>query len=835
MALVLKDRVLETSVTTGTGTITLDGAVVDYQGFTSAIGAGNTTYYTITHDTFGEWEVGIGTVGTNTLTRDTILSSSNGGSAVNFTAGSKNVFCDYPASKAVYANASGQIHVDSNSYIDFESAPSTTVAAGRMWYNNTLGNWNLGMGGGNITQQVGEELFIYGKASAAITDSPLQIIYHTGTVGASGVVTFAPTVAGITDVNAILGVATENISLNGFGRITSYGVIHGINTTGSAFGETWADDDVIWYNPVTGNPTKVKPVAPNMKVQIGLVISAGSGGSGSFQVLLQAGTQLGGTDSNVQITSPTNGNILTYDGGNGYWKNTALTAGSGITVTPSANGVLTVAATGGGTGTVTSVGLTAPSIFTVSGSPVTSSGTLALTYSGTALPIANGGTNSTATPTAGGAVYGTGTAYAITAAGTSGAVLTSNGASAPTWSTTAGVNQSDVGTAPNQIPLNQYLGSMAYQDENSVKINGGTATLSTVTATASTTGSTTSGAISYGTLSYSDTGHLASFATGVDSYAQVEVQNTNATSNASSDIIVANNNTTASTFYGSLGMNSSAWTGTAGTTSLNAPNMVYLTSTSADLTIGTTTSNAIRFVTNGGADKLIFDASGNVGIGLVPTGLDLLELGAGTITKAPLGFTSGSLLTTSDPGSVEYDGTALYFTPTGTSRALTNTSYYYRKNTATTLASATGNQAIFALTNGATVAANTTYEIECEFQLSTSGTVSHTEAFGFTLATATVTNMGVAVNRLAGNTTSTALGAYLTSVTPVVVTGALTTAQVGIYRVKGTIAFGTGGSINPVVAFSAAPGGTSTIVLGSWMKLTPIGATGSNVSIGTWA
>ena len=225
------------------------------------------------------------------------------------------------------------------------------------------------------------------------------------------------------------------------------------------------------------------------------------------------------------------------------------------------------------------------------------------------------------------------------------------------------------------------------------------------------------------------------------------------------------------------------------------------------------------------------DGSGNL------SWTDKYVLGAGTATAgtAPLKFTSGTNLTTAEAGAMEYDGKVAYFTPSNTSRALLPSLYVYRKNTATTLASATGNQAIFGLTNGVTVAANTIYEVECEFQLSTSGTTSHTEAFGFTLATATVTNMGVAVNRLAGNTTSSALGAYLTSVTPVVVTGALTTAQVGIYRVKGTIAFGTGGSINPVIAFSAAPGGTSSIILGGFMKMTPIGTTGSNVSIGTWA
>jgi hypothetical protein len=226
--------------------------------------------------------------------------------------------------------------------IQMGNGNSQTLVAGKIWYTPDTGAWNAGMGNGNITQQIGEELFIYGKASAAITDSPLQIVYHTGTVGASGVITFAPTIAGITDENAIIGVATESIALNGFGRATTFGVVRGITTNGTAFGETWADDDVIWYNSATGNPTNIKPSAPNIKFQIGLVIKAGAGGSGSFQVALVQGTALGGTDSNVKLTSTTNGNILTYDGGNGYWKNTDLTAGTGISVGKSANGVLTV-------------------------------------------------------------------------------------------------------------------------------------------------------------------------------------------------------------------------------------------------------------------------------------------------------------------------------------------------------------------------------------------------------------------------------------------------------------------------------------------------------------
>lgn len=100
MALVLADRVKETTTSTGTGTVTLAGASTGYQSF-SVIGNGNTTYYAIVGTT--EWEVGIGTYTSSgtTLSRDTVLSSSNSGSLVNFSAGAKDVFVTYPAPASV--------------------------------------------------------------------------------------------------------------------------------------------------------------------------------------------------------------------------------------------------------------------------------------------------------------------------------------------------------------------------------------------------------------------------------------------------------------------------------------------------------------------------------------------------------------------------------------------------------------------------------------------------------------------------------------------------------------------------------------------------------------
>ena len=123
MAFVLADRVRETTTTTGTGTVTLAGAVLGFQTF-SAIGNGNTTYYTIAGIGTSEWEVGIGTYTSSgtTLSRDTVLASSNSGSAVNFSAGTKDVFCDYPAGRAVIG---GQGYVE-NTYTITSSSTVTT-------------------------------------------------------------------------------------------------------------------------------------------------------------------------------------------------------------------------------------------------------------------------------------------------------------------------------------------------------------------------------------------------------------------------------------------------------------------------------------------------------------------------------------------------------------------------------------------------------------------------------------------------------------------------------------------------------------------------------------
>ena len=153
MALVIKDRVKETSTTTGTGTFTLAGAATGFQSF-AAIGDGNTTFYTIVLVGGSQWEVGIGTYTSSgtTLSRGTILSSSNSGNAVNFSAGTKDVFVTYPSERAITGGGGGigalvvNATTVTDSYtvatgtnaqsvgpITIDSGKTVTVSSGQRW------------------------------------------------------------------------------------------------------------------------------------------------------------------------------------------------------------------------------------------------------------------------------------------------------------------------------------------------------------------------------------------------------------------------------------------------------------------------------------------------------------------------------------------------------------------------------------------------------------------------------------------------------------------------------------------------------------------------------
>jgi len=125
MALVVKDRVKETTTTTGTGAVTLAGAVAGFQAFSGVLSDSDTTYYSIVHRDTAEFEVGLGTYSSSTLTRTTVLESSNSGNAVNFTSGTKDIFITYPAEKSVYLDASDVLAVGNINTSGYLRGPST--------------------------------------------------------------------------------------------------------------------------------------------------------------------------------------------------------------------------------------------------------------------------------------------------------------------------------------------------------------------------------------------------------------------------------------------------------------------------------------------------------------------------------------------------------------------------------------------------------------------------------------------------------------------------------------------------------------------------------------
>ena len=189
MALIVKDRVQEISTTTGTGTLTLGGAVLGFQTF-AAIGNGNTTYYAISDPVTGDWEVGIGTYTSSgtTLSRDTVLSSSSSGSLIPFAAGTKNVFCTYPSERAVYLDSAGSYPVQNT----FNTLNATTAVLTAGTISTTPANSTDIVNKTYVDSLVASGIHFHEPVRVEATVN-LNATYNNGTAGVGATLTNAGT------------------------------------------------------------------------------------------------------------------------------------------------------------------------------------------------------------------------------------------------------------------------------------------------------------------------------------------------------------------------------------------------------------------------------------------------------------------------------------------------------------------------------------------------------------------------------------------------------------------------------------------------------------------
>ena len=215
-------------------------------------------------------------------------------------------------------------------------------------------------------------------------------------------------------------------------------------------------------------------------------------------------------------------------------------------------------------------------------------------------------------------------------------------------------------------------------------------------------------------------------------------------------------------------------------------------------------------------------------------------IGAGTASVPPLLLTSGTNLTSATAGAIEYDGKVVYATPIGTQRGIVPTQQYYRLDSALAGANATGAQNVLGV--GCTLSSSTVYEFEIVYAMSKSaGTTSHGVLISFG-GTATLNNIGFWLALTAISTGFTNVSganfssSWITTAGSTTMVTSITSANYYISAVfKGTVSINAGGTFIPQYTLSAAPGGAYTTQAGSYMRIAPIGASGANTSVGTWA
>lgn len=544
MALVLADRVKDTTTTTGTGSVTLSGSPpAGFQSFGAAIGNGNTTYYTISGGS--EWEVGIGTYNSTgpVLNRDTVLSSSNSGSLVNFSAGDKDVFVTYPAERSVNEDATGNVNINITG-----SAASATTAT----------NLAAGAAGSVPYQTAANTTAFVATASGVLVGGTTPSFSTTPTLTGTnftGIPNAALSNNSVTVGTTAISLGATSLTLAGLTSITlTQDPVSNLQVATKQYVDTQTSAGIHYHQPVrVESPTNltatysngssgVGATLTNAGTQVALAIDGVTLSVGNRVLVYTQTTQtqngiyvvtsVGSGSTNWVLTRSSDANTYVNASPNGLSEGSTVfvqegTTGAGETYTCTTQGTITFGTTAivfaqissaaiysAGTGltlTGTQFSLTSPVATTLGGTGLTtfgaanraiySSGTTTLT-AGT-LPHEAGGTGFTSytdgqlligKTSDGSLAKGTLTAgTSISISNGSGAITVTNTAPDQIVSLTGGGTTSITGAYPNFniTSADQYVGT--------VTSVGGTGTVNgiTLTGTVTSTGSLTLG----GTLS----------------------------------------------------------------------------------------------------------------------------------------------------------------------------------------------------------------------------------------------------------------------------------------------------------------------------------------------
>jgi hypothetical protein len=442
MAYLRPYRVAETSTTTGTGNITLAGAVAGYLAFTAELANADTATIVIeaidsAGRPTGAFEICDTTfTAPDTLSRGTLRDSSTG-SRIDFAAGAKRVFAinprdvidlgsadligtlgvadggtgatDAAGARANLSAAASGANADITSmtgltggiatadFVTFDIAAAAAVTTGRIAWDADAETFHAGLTGA-FPLHVGQDVIFHAKNDSGGSIAKGRGVMFAGVVGGSSKLEYTNAVSnGTVSHEYIMGIAAQTVANGDFGYVVEFGTVRGFNTTGAnkTVPETWAVGDFLYFDAAyPGELTNVQPVAPAWHSPVAVVTTVSSS-NGSVFVRAKTGELLSELHD-VQITGLASGQVLIYDAAQARWENNTLTAGTSISVTNAAGAITiantapdqTVSLTGAGTtsisGTYPSFTITSNDAFTGTVTSVGGTGTVnGLTLTGT--------------------------------------------------------------------------------------------------------------------------------------------------------------------------------------------------------------------------------------------------------------------------------------------------------------------------------------------------------------------------------------------------------------------------------------------------------------------